>query len=296
VTAVAIAKGVAASGSTLILVKGALNLMAWAKAKTATLIGAALIAVGATTYVWQVKPNDSSAQEFQATVDRLSRVLTDTSPQVKIVPTKYPDSHGGGFRANDKTIGISMPMQALIQDAYGLHDDLRIIIATKLPDGKFDYIANLPSGSGHALQQKIKKQFGIVGRFEPQPKDVLVLKVKDANTLKSKLVPRKNKTITLAGSQGVGVLWEKSGYWTEGNKFVWRGQPVNQFADSLEAFFHIPVVDETGITDLQKYNFDLDWDLMSRDGEKLKLALNEVGFELIATNQPIAMLVVEKVK
>ena len=34
VTSVAIAKGAAASGSTLILIKGALKLMAWTKAKT----------------------------------------------------------------------------------------------------------------------------------------------------------------------------------------------------------------------------------------------------------------------
>ena len=35
---------------------------------------------------------------------------------------------------------------------------------------------------------------------------------------------------------------------------------------------------------------------MSRDGKKLKQALNEIGFELISTNQTIEMLVVEKVK
>ena len=40
VTAVVMAKGAAASGSTLILVKGALKLMAWTKAKTAILVGA----------------------------------------------------------------------------------------------------------------------------------------------------------------------------------------------------------------------------------------------------------------
>jgi hypothetical protein len=35
---------------------------------------------------------------------------------------------------------------------------------------------------------------------------------------------------------------------------------------------------------------------MSRDSEKLKQALNEVGFELIPTNQPIEMLMVEKAR
>ena len=43
VTAVAIAKGAAASASTLTLIKGALKIMAWTKAKTAIVIGAAII-------------------------------------------------------------------------------------------------------------------------------------------------------------------------------------------------------------------------------------------------------------
>src|ERR1039458_5809951 len=50
VTAVAIAKGATASGSTLTLIKGALKVMAWTKAKTAIVAGAAIIlADGSTT-------------------------------------------------------------------------------------------------------------------------------------------------------------------------------------------------------------------------------------------------------
>ena len=52
VTAVAIAKGAAASGSTLTLIKGALKIMAWTKAKTAIVIGAtALLGIGTTAVV-----------------------------------------------------------------------------------------------------------------------------------------------------------------------------------------------------------------------------------------------------
>jgi RNA polymerase sigma factor (sigma-70 family) len=49
VTAVAIAKGAAASGSTLTLIKGALKIMAWTKAKTAVLASAAIILATITT-------------------------------------------------------------------------------------------------------------------------------------------------------------------------------------------------------------------------------------------------------
>jgi RNA polymerase sigma factor (sigma-70 family) len=57
VTAVAVAKGAAASGSTLTLIKGALKIMAWTKAKTAIVVGASvLLAAGtATTFVAQHK-------------------------------------------------------------------------------------------------------------------------------------------------------------------------------------------------------------------------------------------------
>ena len=51
VTAVALAKGAAASGSTLTLVKGALKIMAWTKAKTAAVVGAALILTTGTSIV-----------------------------------------------------------------------------------------------------------------------------------------------------------------------------------------------------------------------------------------------------
>ncbi len=57
VTAIAVTKGAAASGSTLTIVKGALKIMAWTKAKTAIVVGASvLLAAGtATTFVVQHK-------------------------------------------------------------------------------------------------------------------------------------------------------------------------------------------------------------------------------------------------
>jgi uncharacterized protein (TIGR03435 family) len=270
ISIVAVVKGSVATASTLTLVKGTLNLMAWAKAKTATLISTSLlVACGAAVYVWEVPT---------ASFD----VLHTTSPQVKIVPTKYPDSPGTGVGIDDQTLGISMPMETLIKRAYAV-DDLRIILVTKLPDGKYDYIANLPSGSAKALQQEIKKQFGIVGHFEPRLKDVFVLKVKDASALK--LTPRPNK-----------FPYAKAGEWPEGNQFHWGGQPTSGLADWLEGYFQIPVVDQIGRTNASGFDFVLDWDVKSRDSEKLKQALNQIGLELIPTNMPIEILVVEKVK
>jgi hypothetical protein len=53
---VVIVKGVAASGSTLTLIKGALKLMAWAKAKTAVVVSVCVLAAGtATVTVWNLE-------------------------------------------------------------------------------------------------------------------------------------------------------------------------------------------------------------------------------------------------
>jgi uncharacterized protein (TIGR03435 family) len=166
--------------------------------------------------------------------------------------------------------------------AYGLHDDLRMIVVAKIPSGFYDYIANLPSGSEEALQQEIKEQFGIVGHFESQPKDVLILKVLDADLLKSKLTPRN--------------LRDKAGYWPEGKMYCWGGQPASQLAETLEQTLRMPVVDGSGVTNLQDFNFVIPWDVMSRDKDQLKQALKKIGFELFSTNMLVEMLVVENVK
>lgn len=60
-TAVAIAKGATAPGSTLTIMKGALKVMAWSNAKAAIVAGAILLAVGGGTAVYEVQQNPHSA-------------------------------------------------------------------------------------------------------------------------------------------------------------------------------------------------------------------------------------------
>jgi RNA polymerase sigma factor (sigma-70 family) len=66
VTAMAIAKGAAASGSILTLIKGALKIMAWTKAKTAIVVGVAILAVGTTTLVIQHRHRSKTASPVAA--------------------------------------------------------------------------------------------------------------------------------------------------------------------------------------------------------------------------------------
>jgi hypothetical protein len=67
VTAVALTKGAAASASTLTLIKGALKIMAWAKAKTAIVAGAAVIlAAGTPITVYIVHQQRTEASLFSS--------------------------------------------------------------------------------------------------------------------------------------------------------------------------------------------------------------------------------------
>ena len=89
VTAVAMAKGAAASTSTLTLIKGALNIMAWTKAKTAIVSGVVvLLAAGTTT----VTVKEIAAHRAEASW-RVPNPNPDSAPLlVEILPAKFPDS------------------------------------------------------------------------------------------------------------------------------------------------------------------------------------------------------------
>ena len=67
----------------------------------------------------------------------------------------------------------------------------------------------------------------------------------------------------------------------------------------LEGCFGTPVIDQTGLT--QHFHIDLKWEELGKqqdpDHEALKQALlDQLGLELVPSNMPIEMLVVEKVK
>jgi RNA polymerase sigma factor (sigma-70 family) len=78
VTAVAIAKGAAASGSTLTLINGALKIMAWTKAKTA-IVGILVVSLATVSVVQhqaQVKLRKQN-ESLQRQIDRLSQLTTE---------------------------------------------------------------------------------------------------------------------------------------------------------------------------------------------------------------------------
>jgi uncharacterized protein (TIGR03435 family) len=293
VTATALTPGAATAGSTPTLIKGALKIMTWTKAKTAVVVGvAALLATGTTTltlreiqehrwYSWEVPKADFA-------------LFYQTPPQVKIVPTKFQASGGSCCDGTRGAMGIAQPVQAIIQTAFR-SDSLRTVFPPGLPTNRFDFFAKLvPPRKAHEkmavnknwtleLQKLIAKQFGLQGRLEPRATDVLALKpVGD-------------------GVRGFAVSHQMPGgiaFRSSPGHYAGIEQPVSTLTQRLEALFKIPIVDQTGLTG--NYDFTLQWDEPDRQQpnlDGLQQALrDQLGLELAPTNLPLEMLVVEKMK
>jgi uncharacterized protein (TIGR03435 family) len=74
-------------------------------------------------------------------------------------------------------------------------------------------------------------------------------------------------------------------------------QPVSTLVWELEQRFQLPIVDQTGLT--ESYDYLIDWndpDPARPNLDTTKAALgDQLGLELIPTNMPIEMLVVDRV-
>jgi uncharacterized protein (TIGR03435 family) len=279
ITAVAITKGAAASTSTLTLIKGALKIMAWTKAKTAIVVGVGvLLAAGTATitikeirghrpFPWQVENADST-------------ILARVPPQVKIVPTLFSPREGWNG-SNGKMLGMGQSISNLLAIAYDA-SKYRMVFSTKLPDGRYDFIANLPEGNKPALQREIKRQFNLTGtRTEMRDTDVLLLTVKYKGA--PGLRPSAKKSSDNDMNNGAGHYYGDN-------------VPLSHLAGYLEHSFEIPVIDRTGLAGRFNLNFkwaEQDWEHRNPDALK-QVLLDELGLELVPGREPIEFLVVER--
>lgn len=206
--------------------------------------------------------------------------------QIEILPTRFQQQKYSGPRAKEtvsdgRFIGITQPIQAIIECAFHVQHPVRVIYPVELPTNKYDFIATLKRGSGDAMQQKLKDKFGLVGRFELVETNVLVLKIKYPDALKLKPSTAK------VGSNQIG----------NGDISSIDGT-MNDLANNLEDHFKIPIINQTGLTN--NFDFEISWDDYQGGYPNLnglKQALPEqLGLDLIPTNMPVEMLVVEKVK
>ncbi len=289
ISAVAIAKGATASASTLTFVKGALKIMAWTQMKTAVVVGVGVLLVAGTTTVTVIetqKYNDAQWDNGEVS----TRILENAPHIVKIVPSNFSNNDAWASVGNgrERIYGIGNTAKELVEAVYAAENS-RTIFLTTLPQGRFDYISNLTSGSGEAMKQLIKRKFGVVGKFTMVETNVLLLLVQNPNAIKLK-----PSTAADASAQvSLGQIYIAD----DDTDRLARELEINQLRS--------PVINKTGLTN--HYVFNLKWDVnVEKVGnqfshypnlEELKQALaDQLGLELVPTNMPIEMLVVEKAK
>jgi len=273
------AKGTAVSTSTLTLIKGALKIMAWTKAKTAIVVGVSVLLAAGTTIVTVKEIHDHWKYSWEVPHPDV-KVLEQASPQITILPAKFLKSGGGGWAANNgRVLGISVGIMDMLEAAYATQ--ARMVIATELPRERYDFIASLPNGTAPALQAEIKRRFGLVGRLETIETNVLVLTVKHSN------VPglKPNRTGGHNNNPQFG-------------EFSCVNQPISALTYFLELYLGTPVVDRTDLAG--GFDMDLKWDATdkaNRNVDGLKQALlDQLGLELVPAREPVEMLMVEKAK
>jgi len=283
-TAAAITKGAAASGSTLTLIKGALKIMAWTKAKTAVVVAAGILFAAGTTTITVKEIEDHRTYPWQQGQEGMINISQlNQPPQVRILHSKFHTFAECEY--NNKLLGTGVRAQDLIAAAYGFVTPARAILPAGLPADRYDYISCLPGGieaNEKALREEIKRKFGVVAKTETRDTDVWLLKVKYSNA------PALERHTGPNNGNGVSPIPGGFRFWNDGMDFL---------VANFELRGNRPVIDGTGLSD--KFDFDLNCseaELVNRDLDAVNQALDPLGLELVPTNMPIKMLVVEKAR
>lgn len=279
-TAAAAAKGTTATASTLASVKGALKIMTWTKAKTAiaAIIGALLVAGTTTVTVREVQAHRT--YPWQTLKYKIPDVFEKNPSQAKIVPTKFPV--GGGQRAFEtadayRMIGIAVPLETIIQDAFKVPAPNRMILPPGLPTAKYDFISSFQKNSPEALQSLIQTQFKLSARFDDAQTNVFYLRIKRPDAPGLKLSQSRT------GSTSIN----------NGHLSVHR-ESMDSFANLLEdGLLHMPVLNQTHLDG--QYDFQLSWD--PSNPEALNQTLSEkLGLEIVSGLDTVSILVIEQTK
>jgi uncharacterized protein (TIGR03435 family) len=289
VTAVAVAKGAAASTSTLTLIKGAMKLMAWTKAKSIIVAGVTAILVAGTTAVTVETVKHYAAPPVESYFKALSTKALDAAPPLLVLrPSRYADLGdfaiaGSHFSPDGRIMLRGATFEEVLATAY-LTSPEQMVLPPNLPPGNFDLILTLPQNSREALQAEIKKQFGLAGRLETQDTDVFVLKA----------VQTSAPGLKISHSRGQQIDVEDGRFRLNGYRISDSSQ--YDLVHLLAKAYGRPVIDETGLTNA--YDIDLRWDsTLSKDAQlqEIQTQMRErLGLELVPDRRPIAMLVVEK--
>jgi uncharacterized protein (TIGR03435 family) len=284
VTTMALAKGAAASTSTLTLIKGALKIMAWTKAKMALVVIAGVLLAAGTTSVVISKIKSPSVDE--SLWEMKPENLRKAPPVLIIRPTRFSDHTE--MMGDRGMISHNLDFKGLLEIAYAVTNSEgnspqffspeRIILPPDVPQGGYDLMFTLPNHPMEKLQQAIAQTTGFASRKEIRQTDVFLLKVTNSTLF------------ALHVSKGGTKMNHK---WGDNMRSA-SNQPISDTAQFLEGAFHKPVHVQPDL--LGRYDFTFQWQDTQSQKEALTRQLDEAGLELVPTNMPIEILVVEKAK
>jgi len=301
ISAVVVAKGAAASATTLTLIKGASKIMAWSQMKTAVVVGVGvLLAAGTATVVVEkvAHPADPSwADDRRIWQRNLPGVyfpvfLTKLPEVILLRPTKFakekPDTVAGltTIDGSIKDARKNVDIRELINLAYGMNpqDMARSLFPKDLPRERFDFLVTMPGDVSEVLRDELKTRFGLTAHRENLETDALLLRLADPKTWEQHINQKKNQY-----SKTRAAIERSSGPWPKST--------MDEMISGLENAIGKPVVNQTGLT--EHYDLYYEWNKTSGKAEKENIQqalLDQLGLELVPTNMPIEMLVVENGK
>jgi RNA polymerase sigma factor (sigma-70 family) len=327
-TSAAMAGAAVASSSTLTLVKGALKLMAWTKAKTALVVGVgALLTSGTTMVVVKYEADRKEAAIFEPIFETFNAGELEKLPPTLILrPTRYPEAGNRGmWPPSGKGVCINLDLRNFLQEAFHAFRDRFIFQEGNGPlmaydadeatnettlqqryhtngamiEQEFwshqkpgfeavDCLLTLPDHQQEALRAELKRQLGLDVRYEPHQADVLRLQVKDAAKLAGHLTKGGTPSATTIGHD----------YTDRG--LAMTNEPMSVVARRLEGMCGIPVIDATGLTD--RYDFTMQWPIQRKIiWQTLRASIQQAledqcGLELVPSREPAEMLVVQRVQ
>jgi uncharacterized protein (TIGR03435 family) len=326
VTAVAIAKGAAASSSTLTLIKGTLKLMAWTKLKTSVVaVAAVLLAVAGTTTlsfkviahyreeaVWAsithvvdvatLAPqiiSRSHIQQGKSAPNLLSDPILDplrsdiqqvqsVSNMVSIRHTQFASKIDDGFLQNTGSpIRVGIAMPAGELFARAYGiNRVRIVNPEALPPGKYDFVVNVTNRPKEALQTALKEKFGLTALHVMRETNVLLL------------TPTPTRAEASGWHPGSRSIYQPERFFGKGTPtdghILYHNADVNGMAGLLEHHLGIPVINQTEIRGL--YTIQLDDDQTPDLQTANQFLLDQFGLQLTPATQTIDMLMLQKVK
>lgn len=262
--------------------------MAWTQMKTAFVAGAVvLLAAGTTTVtvkiVRQHQPESWQLGEFG------SGGWNKQPYRTEILPTAN-GSKGIAWGMDEQVMGRNMTFDAVISAAFDrFAPPSRAILKTELPAGRFDYISTPLKGAKQALQEEMKRQFGIIGRREIIETNALLLVVSRPNSPGLKLNSTDSNRIGQSGDFFEGDF--------DSGRYSYHSVTLSQLANFCEGAWQVQVFDRTGLTN--KFDIAFNWKQKNGDAknEALKTALlDQLGLQLVPTNMPVEMLIVEKAR